>query len=304
MSSPKNSVYDVVIVGGGYAGMAAALQLARARRKVAVVDTGSRRNRFAEFSHGVLALDGKSPSAIAATAKAQLLEYPDITWISAAAARVRQDSHQFAVHLVNGTVLHSQRIILATGVSDALPEVPGLSERWGRSVFHCPYCHGFELNQGVIGVLAVGEVSLHQALLLPDWGPTIFFMNGLFEPTSEQAARLVARNVRIERTPVLGIGGRLASVQLTDGRSIDCAGLFVASRTAPLGPFAGQLGCEIIESPWGTYIRTDEFRATTVKGVFACGDAARPGGNVTLAMADGVMAGSSAHRTLVFGFDN
>jgi len=283
--------------------MAAALQLARARRKVVVIDAGSRRNRFADISHGILALDGKSPASIAATAKAQLLEYPDVTWVSASAARVREDGDQFAVHMVNGTVLQSHRIILATGVSDTLPEVPGLSERWGRSVFHCPYCHGFELNQGEIGVLAVGEVSLHQALLLPDWGPTTLFLNGTFEPNPDQVAKLSARGVKIERVLVNGISGRVASVHLADGRVVELAGLFVASRTAPLGPFAGQLGCEVLESPWGAYIQTDEFRQTTVQGVFACGDAARPGGNVTLAMADGVMAGSSAHRTLVFGFD-
>jgi thioredoxin reductase len=156
------AAYDVIVIGGSYAGMAGALQLVRGRRKVAVIDAGVRRNRFAAHSHGLLGQDGKSPAAIAEEAKAQLLEYPSLDWIDGVARSVEKTGDLFSVTTYQGE-LFAKRLLLATGVSDTLPAINGLQDRWGRSVFHCPYCHGYELNQGPLGVLAVSEASFHQA---------------------------------------------------------------------------------------------------------------------------------------------
>ncbi len=163
-------MYDVMIVGGSYAGMAAALQLVRGRRTVAVLDAGQRRNRFASTSHGVLGQDGTAPGDLAATAKAQLLKYPTVTWRDGAAVFAEHTGDQFTVHTHQDERFTARRLVLATGVRDDLPAIPGLVERWGQSVFHCPYCHGYELDTGPIGVLATGAASLHQALLIPEWG--------------------------------------------------------------------------------------------------------------------------------------
>lgn len=292
-------MYDVIVIGGSYAGMAAALMLARAHRKVAVVDAGLRRNRFAAASHGLLGQDGRSPGAIADDAKKQLLEYPSVTWKEGTAVSAERTGEYFSVRMEDGEVLSAKRLILATGVVDELPDVPGLAERWGKSVFHCPYCHGYELENGHLGVLAVGEVSMHHGMLIPEWGRTTMFLNGAFEPNEEQMSQLLARGVTIERERVEEVTGK-ALVKLAGGRTIELAGLFVASRTTPSSPLAEELGCDIAESPLGLYIGTNDMKETSVAGVFACGDAARAAGNVTFAISDGALAGLSAHRSLIF----
>lgn len=294
-------MYDTIVVGGSYAGMAAALQLARGRRSVCVIDAGQRRNRFASAAHGVLGQDGTAPSEIAGNAKAQLLRYPNVTWRDGAVVRAEQAGDAFTVQLEQEEGIAARRLVLATGVIDELPAIPGLAERWGQSVFHCPYCHGYELDRGQLGVLATGKASLHQALLIPEWGPTTFFTNGIFEPNEDQRAQLLARGVTLERARVTAITGSQATVHLQDGRSIALAGLFLASRVSAASPIAAQLGCAFVDGPLGPYIQTDEAKETTVAGVFACGDAARAAGSVTFAIADGAMAGLGAHRSLIFG---
>jgi thioredoxin reductase len=297
----KELDYDVIVAGGSYAGMAAALQLVRARRKVLVLDAGLRRNRFAGESHGLLGQDGRAPDAIFVDAKAQLLAYPDLSWREGTAISASAVDGGFAIGTADGGTLTARRLILATGVSDRLPEVPGLRERWGRSVVPCPYCHGYEFGQAPLGVLASGELSMHQALLIPEWGPTTLFTNGSFTPDPQQLRELETRGVAIEREAVSEVFGNAASVRLADGRVVELAGLFVASTVSVQGPMAAQLGCEMSEMPFGAVIKTDEMKATSVPGVFACGDTARFMASLSFAIADGAMAGIAAHRSLVFG---
>lgn len=170
-------------------------------------------------------------------------------------------------------------------------------------MLHCPYCHGYELNAAPVGVLARDDMALHQAMLLPDWGPTTLFTQGALVLTQEQVQALTARNVRIEETPVqtlIGDSPALEGVRLRDGREVALAGLIVAPETAPCCDLAARLGCETTEGPTGPYLAVDVMQATTVPGVFAAGDLASPMPNATLAAAAGVMAGGSAHRSLVF----
>lgn len=293
--------HDVIIIGGSYAGLSAALPLARARRSVLVVDAGERRNRFAPFSHGFLTQDGVSPGKIAAIARAQLMAYATVSWVDGRVARVSGQADAFVATLRDGTRHTARRVILAAGVTDALPDVPGLAERWGRHVFHCPYCHGHELRQGPIGVLATSEMSWHQAQMLPDWGPTTLFLNDLPEPDAPMQAALATRGVTLVRGAVARLEGESGlRIVMADGRRHDMAGLFVATRTSP-GPLAAQLGCALEDSPMGPFVKTDMVKATNVAGVFACGDLARAAGSVPLAVGDGAMAGVGAHRSLMFG---
>jgi thioredoxin reductase len=290
--------FDAAVVGGSFAGMSAALQLARARRHVAVFDSGLRRNRFAATSHGFLGQDGRAPEAIVADARAQLEAYPTVRWFDGAVTAVSGSSDAF--ELQTGTTTHqARRIVLATGVADALPDIPGLAERWGRSVFHCPYCHGYELQQGRIAVIATSPVSLHQAQLLPEWGSVTFFLQGALSLGDDETRMLAARGVKVEMTPVVGIVDH-ARIVLADGRSESFDGVFTASRTAPASPLATQLGCEHEEGLLGPFVKTDAMKATTVPGVFACGDLARAAANVALAVGDGALAGTAVHASLVF----
>lgn len=294
----QQTEFDAIVIGGSYAGMSAAMQLARARRRVLVIDAGQRRNRFAGHSHGFLTQDGSEAAAIAAQGRAQLLAYPNLTWIEGAAGSALPRGEGFAVTLAGGRIVSGSRLVLATGVADELPPVEGLAQRWGGSVFHCPYCHGYELDAGEIGVLATSALSMHHALMLPDWGRVTLFLNGSFEPDAAQLAALEERRVTVERTPVARIAGR-ADVVLADGRVLPMAGLFVAPRMLGASTIASELGCAMEDGPAGPYVRTDAMKASSVPGVFCCGDMARPAGNVAFAVADGAMAGIAAHRSLI-----
>ncbi len=295
------NTFDAAIVGGSYAGVSAGLQLARARRRLLVIDAGQRRNRFAAASHGFLGQDGRPPQAIAADAQAQLRAYPTVHWVEGTVehATAAGDSG-FDLRTGAGESFLAAHLVLATGVVDELPPIEGLAERWGRSVFHCPYCHGYELQQGRIGVLARSELAMHHALMLPDWGTVTLFLDGAFTPNDEQRQALQAKGVAIETRLVQRLVDH-ATVLLEDGDRVAMDGLFTMGRTRPATPIAEQLGCTLDESPMGVYVRTDAMKATTVPRVFACGDLARAAGNVALAVGDGALAGASAHRTMLFG---
>lgn len=293
-------MFDVLIIGGSYAGLSAALQLARARRSVAIVDAGQRRNRFAAHSHGFLTQDGTDPAEIAAIARTQVRAYPTVTWHDDKVLSARRVDGGFAADLADGPQIAARRLVLALGVRDELPALPGLAERWGRQIFHCPYCHGYELDQGPIGVLATSPMSIHQAQMLVDWGPTTYFLNGAPSPWAAELADLAQRGVRVEPAPVVALSGEEGlDMQLADGRSIVLAGLFLAPQTSPSSPLAEHLGCAIDTHPTGSFIAT-QMQQTSVPGIFACGDAARAFGSVALAVGDGAMTGAAVHRSLLF----
>lgn len=294
---------DFAVIGGSFAGLSAALQLARARREVLVVDAGQRRNHCVDeagqTSHGFMSQDGRAPAAIAADGRAQLLRYPSVRWLDGLADEARIGADGQLAFRVGDIAVSARRLILATGVRDTLPPVPGLAERWGRSVFHCPYCHGYELDAGEIGIIAAGPLAQHHAHMLPDWGRTTLFLNGAYAPNDEERASLARRGTRIEATPVARIDGE-ADVVLADGRVQRMSGLFTQPRTAMASPVAEQLGCAMTDGPMGPFIQVGATQETSVPNVFACGDAARATGNVALAVGDGVMAGLGAHRSTMF----
>jgi len=297
-------MYDVIIIGGSYAGLAAALQLGRARRHVLIIDEGQRRNRFARHSHGFLGQDGQPPGAIAAKGRSEVLAYPTVTWLDRIATEARAISDRFVVF--TGSDEHqAKRLILATGVVDELPAIPGLSERWGRQVFFCPYCDGYEFDLGRLGVLATRPDSVHFALLVSEWagvGQMTFFLNGAFEPDPDQLAALASREIAVEHEGVVAVDGDAATmeVRLGGGRVATLDALFLMPRSRLTGPFAEQLGCEVEMGRLGPIYKTDAMKETTVPGVFACGDAATPMPSVSYAVADGVRAGTAAHQSLVY----
>ncbi|RJF70575.1 NAD(P)/FAD-dependent oxidoreductase [Rhodopseudomonas palustris] len=291
--------HDVIVIGGSYAGMAAALQLLRARRHVLVIDAGQRRNRFAHHSHGFLGQDGADPAEIAATARRQLEAYRTLSWIDGRAETASGQKDDFIVTVQDGAQHRGRRLLFATGVSDTLPVIEGLQERWGVSVFLCPYCHGYELDRGRIAVIATCQMSLHQAQLLPEWGEVTLFTNGAVAPDDAARADLEARGVAIEPTPIARIADH-AAIVLRDGRKLPFAGIFTTSHNMPATPIATLMGCELHDTPFGTQIKTNDAKQTTVPGAFACGDAARVPHSLSLAVADGAWAGANLHRSLVW----
>ncbi|PLR24419.1 thioredoxin reductase [Caulobacter zeae] len=294
--------HDVIVVGGSFAGLSAAMQLARARRDVLVVDAGLPRNRFADASHGFLGQDGKAPFEILREAR-QLSAYPTVSFVEGEARDASQEGEGFAVALGDGRSLRSKRLVLATGVADQLPDIPGLKPRWGATVLHCPYCHGYEARDRRLGVLASGPMDLHKAQMIPDWGPTTLFSQGLPIDAATRK-QLITRGVTIEEVPVIELLGDepdLSGARLADGRIVAIEAIFASPTVRMASPLAERLGCAQEDGPLGPLISADDWKATSVAGVFAAGDAARANHNATLASADGVLAGVGAHRSLVFG---
>lgn len=292
--------FDAVIVGGSFAGLSAALMLARARREVLVIDSGLPRNRFSAHSHGVLGMDGIAGSDLLRQAKAQLLHYPTVRWVSDTAIDAQPTVDGFAVTTAGGDTWAARKLLLATGIRDELPELPGLAERWGHSVLHCPYCHGYEVGGGAIGLLGGHALSVKMAGLLADWGQVTLFAHGM-QIDAQDRATLERRGVHIETERVVGLEGQapqLSGALLADGRHIDLRALFVAARQHMASPLVEQLGCVLEDSLIGVLVQVDAQKQTSVPGVYAAGDASVVG-NITLANAEGVRAGISLHHALV-----
>jgi thioredoxin reductase len=309
------AVYDAIVIGGSFAGLSAALQLARARRRVCVVDAGQPRNRFAAASHGFFGQDGEPPLAMIEQARRKLLAYPTVTLrqgtaVSATAQqRAGSPENGFEVVLGDGATMEAHKLVLAFGVQDGLPDIAGLRERWGASVLHCPYCHGYEFAGQRLGVLYHSPQSGMHAQLIADWGPTTLFLNGETTLEDSERARLLALGITVEPARIAALEGpdralngvRLVAHDGAHGRLVPIDALYVAATTSPASPLAELLGCALDDGPMGPCIRTDANKMTTVPGVYAAGDATLMRHNATLASAEGVLAGVGAHQALVFG---
>ena len=291
--------HEVIVIGGSYAGASAALQLARARRRVCVIDAGVRRNRVAAVSYGLIGHDGCDPGDLIAAGRAELLRYPTVTWIEGHATAARSAGDDFEVVLASGQRRVAPRLVLASGMIDELPDLPGLAERWGSHVFLCPYCHGYELDGGAIGVIAHSPAIEHLAMLLPDWGPTTLFVQDV-ELGAVTRTALAARGVGFEEEPVVAIeGDDSAVVRLRDGRAIALAAVFAMPSARLADDLATQLGCELEEGAAGAHLEVNGAGETSVAGVYACGDNTCGRGSIATAIGDGARAGVAVHQSLV-----
>ncbi|MDP9899711.1 thioredoxin reductase [Variovorax ginsengisoli] len=189
--------------------------------------------------------------------------------------------------------------MLAIGARDELPAVEDLAKRWGRSIFHWPCCHGYELKPGPIGIIAASEIAHHHAMMLPDWGAPTLFLNGAYRPTDDDIVAFARRGTTVEATSIVRVEG-VADVVLTDDRTLSMNGLFTQPRTHIASPIAAQLGCTLVQGPMGVFIQLGAMQQTYVPNVFACGDAARAAGSVAMTVADAAMAWVAAHRSTMF----
>ncbi len=237
------------------------------------------------------------------TATAQVEAYPTVTFTQGKAVSGSGEIDNFAIELDSGEIVEGRRLILAFGISDELPDIPGLAERWGNSVIHCPYCHGYEFSDRQLGVLNMSPMSVHQAMLISEWGSTTFFIDKGLEPDAEAFAELERRGVKIERSPVRALHGEgidISEIELEDGRLVPLNALYIGPRNWLNSQIADTFGCAMDELPLGRTIQTDGLKTTTVPGIFAAGDITRGAHSVAWSVADGVTAGTAAHRSLVF----
>lgn len=291
----NEAVYDVVVVGAGAAGLSAALVLGRARRRVVVVDAGSPRNAPAEHMHGFLSRDGMSPAALLEVGRAEVAGYG----VGLVEGRVDHIEPGFFVHLAGGPVLRARRVLVATGLRDELPDLPGVRERWGRDLLHCPYCHGHEVRDEPLGVLGTHPTSVHQALLLRQWSDDVVLFPNALKPTGDERERLTARGVRIAEGAVKRLvveGDRLCGVELVTGSVVPRSAVFAFPRMVPNDTLLTGLGCRRDEN--GRVV-TDPSGRTSVPGVWAVGNVIDPRALVITAAGMGAAAAFAVNHDLL-----
>jgi thioredoxin reductase len=293
---------DVIIIGGSFAGLAGALQLGRARRRVTVFDTGLPRNRFAGHSHGLLGHDHRPPLDILATARQQLARYPSVTLRNARADSVSGGLDDFSVVTESGETHRARRLLLSYGVSDQMPAIPGFADCWGKTIVPCPYCDGFEVAGQHWGLLWSGPQSRHAVSLFQDWTDRLTVFADGHDITSDIRTDLVRRNVEVVDGRLAEIAhrdGRLASVNLDTGRHVAVAVLFAHPRNRPSSGLHEALTLETIDTPAGIALKVDDRRETSVPGIYAAGDLANPMASVTLASSHGAMAAIFAQQSML-----
>lgn len=302
--SGDGEIRDAVVIGGSFAGISAALYLARGRRQVTVVDEGLTRNRFAAEGHGLLGHDGRPPAEIQAAGISDLLAYPEARMVQDRVVAVTGQADDFRLTLASGRGLRARRLVLAYGTRDILPDVPGLAEVWGRTAFQCPYCHGYELTDRRAALWFAAPGVAEHARFLQQWVPDLTVLTDGADLSAEDLTKLTAAGIPVETARLRAAeseDGALRALRLADGRTLPVEVLYMVPRTEPACDLAAQLGCRMAEGRQGPIVETGAMQETSVPGVFAAGDLDRPVFGAAFALAEGVMAGTACHRSLVLG---
>ena len=292
----RASPHDVVVVGGGAAGLSAALVLGRARRRVAVIDAGAPRNAPAAHMHGFLSRDGLPPTALLAAGRAEVNGYG----VDLIEDRVVGIEPGFGVRLAGGQTLETRRILIATGARDELPEVPGVRERWGRDLLHCPYCHGWEVRDQPIGILGTNRGAVQHALLVRQWSDDVVFFVHTLDLGADELGRLEARRIQVVNGAVARLvveDDRLAGVELVDGRIVPRTAVFIRPVNVPHpdGLLAG-LGCDLDAAGFAV---VDATGRTSTAGVWAAGNVVDPRLQVISSAGAGSVAAIAINADLV-----
>lgn len=304
MSDQVRDAYDVVVIGGGAAGLNGALQLARSRRPVLVVDAGQQRNRPAPAVHGLLGHDGRPPAELLSRGRDEVRGYGGEIVTGEVTAVGGELDRGFTVILGDGRVVAARRLLVTSGLVDNLPDIPGLRERWGRDVVHCPYCHGWEVRDQPIGVLASGPLSVHQALLFRQLSDDVVYFRRGTVLDDAAATRLAARGIRVvdgEVSAVVVADDHVAGVRLADGTVVPRQALAVAARMTARAGFLADLGLKASEHPggMGSYLPADPTGRTEVPGVWAAGNVTDLAAQVGASAAAGALAGAVINADLV-----
>lgn len=301
--------WDVIIVGGGSAGLSAALMLVRARRSVLVIDGGRPRNGVAAHMHGVLGRDGWSPLQLLEHGRSEVERYGGVVrsgQVASAESTVGAppNGERFTVALESGEEHSARRLLVATGLRDELPELPGLAEQWGTGAVVCPYCDGWEVRDGRIGVLATGERSVHQVQLLRQWSSSVVFFTNGTDVAADDLAGITARGIAVEDRPwaavLAGDDGRLRGIRLADDAEVALDSIFLGPRLVPNDSLLVALGADSApafgEDEW---VGVDPTGRTSEPGLWAAGNVVNPMASVPLAAGAGSLAGAAINGDLI-----
>ncbi|WP_458686245.1 NAD(P)/FAD-dependent oxidoreductase [Nocardia tengchongensis] len=304
MTDQLNSNYDVVVVGGGPAGLNGALMLARARRTVAVIDAGAPRNAPADRVHGLFAREGVPPGELLAGGRDEVRSFSGHI-VPGEVTEIARDGDDFIITLADSRTTRARRLLVTSGLVDELPDIPGLRDRWGRDVIHCPYCHGWESRDRPIGILGLGPMAIHLALLFRQWSDDItYFAHTNPPPTPEEAEQLAARGIRIVEGEIASVeitDDRITGVRLATGAVVPREILVAPTRMVARAPFLTPLGLAPTPHPMGAgeHIPTDPTGRTTIPGVWAAGNVTDLSAQVGNSAAAGAMAGAHINADLV-----
>ena len=291
--------FDVIIIGGSYAGLSAAMSLGRSLRKVLIIDSGLPCNRQTPHSHNFITQDGKQPAAIAAKAKEQVLAYPTVNFVNDFVVSGNKTKNDFTIITQSGSEFRAKKLIFATGIKDLMPDINGLAACWGISVVHCPYCHGYELRNQQTGIIANGERAFHLASLVNNLTDKITILtNGKADFTEAQIAKFKKNRLQVTETTITEIeheNGQIQSVIFSNGSRKSFHALYFAAPFVQHSNIPADLGCELTEQG---HIKIDAFQKTTADGIFACGDNSSMMRSVANAAATGNFTGAMVNKEL------
>jgi len=291
--------FEVIIIGGSYAGLSAAMALGRSSRSVLIIDSGLPCNRQTPHSHNFLTQDGVEPVVIAAKARAEVLKYDSVQFLNDLVTSGKEVENGFVISTKEGRSFQAKKLIFATGIKDQMPNIKGFAECWGISVVHCPYCHGFELRNQKTGILANGAKAVHLASLVNNLTKDITILTmGKADFNGEDLVKLNKNHIEILETNITEIqheNGQLSHVIFDDGSRVNYSALYAAIPFAQHSDLPNFLGCELTEHG---YIAVDNFQKTTVKGIYACGDNSSMMRAVSNSVYSGGFAGAMVNKEL------
>lgn len=292
-------VFDVIIVGGSYSGLAAGMALGRALRNVLIIDSGKPCNRQTSHSHNFLTQDGKAPHEIAALARAQVQQYDTVKFVDGVATSGSKTERGFEIQVSSGESFSARKLIFATGINDLMPDIGGFSQCWGISILHCPYCHGYEVRNVPTGILGNGEYAFEFSTLISNWTNDItLFTNGPSTLSAEQHQKIEKNNITIVQKEIEAfehIQGRLEAVKFRDGTTSVLNVLYARAPFEQHCAIPGALGVVLTEDG---YIQIDAMQRTSIPGIFACGDNTSRMRTVANAVSMGTTAGMMVNKEL------
>lgn len=301
VSETKNApkIFDVIIIGGSYSGLSAALALGRSLRNVLIIDSGKPCNIQTPHSHNFLTQDGNTPKNISEVAKEQVMKYETVKFKNGIALNATKEDFGFTVKTNSDEVFQAKKLIFATGLKDIFPAIEGFSECWGISILHCPYCHGYEVKNLETGIIANGEMGYEFAKMISNWTHKLtVFTNGKSTFTKEETEKLASKNIQIIEKEIFKVkhsNGKIKSLEFTDNSKTEIKAVYAKPNFEQNCKISIDLNCEINDNG---LLKVDAFQKTTIQGIYACGDNSSVR-SLAMAVSTGTMAGVMANRELI-----
>ncbi|MBD0256081.1 MAG: NAD(P)/FAD-dependent oxidoreductase [Cytophagales bacterium] len=296
----NQTTFDVIIIGGSNAGLSAGMTLGRAMSRVLIIDSGNPCNKQTPYSHNFLTQDGRTPAGMLEIAKAQVLSYPTVQYVSGTVSAAGGSNNRFVITTADGRHFKSKKLLFATGVRDIMPDTEGFAACWGISVIHCPYCHGYEFKGQPTGILMNGEVAVDFSRFIHNWTDKLtLFTDGKATFSAEERQKIIRRKIRIVEKEIKRLehqNGYLNGILFTDGSYQPLDALYARPAYEQHSKLPEQLGCTLTG---GGHIKVDDFKLTSVAGIYAAGDNSSPMRSVAGAVAAGMVAGAMLNQEFI-----